>query len=45
MSKVTSYNAVVKKYAKEMYGAENVLGEKKEKVERAVESDLDETAE
>ena len=44
LSKVTSYNAVVKKYAKEMYGTENVLGEKKEKVERAVESDLDETA-
>ncbi len=44
LSKVTSYNAVVKKYAKEMYGTENVIGEKKEKVERAVESDLDETA-
>ena len=44
ISKVTSYNMVVKRYAKKMYGTENVLGEKKEQVEKAIESDLDDTA-
>ena len=44
ISKVTSYNMIVKRYAKKMYGTENVLGEKKEQVEKAIESDLDDTA-
>ena len=44
LTKVTSYNAVVKQYAKQMYGTANVLGEEKQKVEQAIRSDLDETA-
>ena len=40
LSKVTSYNAVVKEYVKGMFGTENPTDEQKEKAEKAVQSDL-----
>ena len=44
LSKVSSYNALVKKYALELYGNENVTGEEKSKVEKMIAADLDKTA-
>ena len=44
LSNVTSYNAVVKQYAKALYGTENVIGEQKAEVEAVVEADLNDVA-
>ena len=44
LSKVTSYNALVRKYAMEKYGKEVVAGVEKEDIEKLIASDLDETA-
>ena len=44
LSKVTSYNALVKKYAQEIYGKDNVVGEEKEQVEKLITADLDKPA-
>ena len=44
LSKVTSYNAVVRKYAKEIYGTDTVYGDQKAEVEAIVESDLNDAA-
>ena len=44
LSKVSSYNAVVKQYAKERFNTSSVSGEKKAEVETIVETELDETA-
>ena len=44
LSKVTSYSALVKRYAKEKYGKEDVVGEEKEQVEKLIVADLDTSA-
>ena len=44
LCKVTSYSAIVKDYAKGMFGTTNVTGEQKEQVEKAIESDLGDVA-
>ena len=44
MSAVTSYNDIVKEYAREKYGKTSVIGDEKELVTRMIESDLNESA-
>ena len=44
LSKVTSYNDVVKRYAREIYGKDTVVGEEKETVQKIIAADLDDAA-
>ncbi len=41
---VTTKKSLTKQYTKDLYGVENVIGEKKAEVEKRMASDLDETA-